>query len=229
MTVDDIAKLADSLARLISALAWPVVIGFVLVRFGPALRDFFQSMGEFSVKGAGFEASAKRKQAEAAAALVAASAVRPDSAQPGLAAAEAKELVTLVQDEVTPRVLRKAAKATILWVDDRPGNNVYERQSLEALGVRFTLARSTDEALEMLNAARYSAVISDMGRPPDARAGYTLLSRLRQAGDHTPYIIYASSNDPQHKAEARKLGALGSTNRASELFEYVLQALRATA
>jgi CheY-like chemotaxis protein len=228
MTIDDFVKILDALTKLASALAWPALVGFVLLKFGPALKDFFQSLGEFSIKGAGFEASAKRKQAEAAAALVAAAASRPSPEQTG-SKADARETLDLVQETVTPRVLRKAAKAKVLWVDDRPGNNTYERQSLEALGVSFTLATSTDEALEKLKGTTFNVIISDMGRPPDTRAGYTLLDRLRAAGDSTPLVFYAGSNAPEHKAEARKHGALGSTNRASELFEYVVQALRTAA
>ena len=64
-----------------------------------------------------------------------------------------------------------------------------------------------------------------MGRPPDPRAGYTLLDQLRAAGNQVPFVIYAGSNSPEHKAEARRHGAVGCTNKASELFEYVLAAL----
>ncbi|BDC42982.1 response regulator [Paraburkholderia terrae] len=229
MNIDEITKLIDSLSKFVSALAWPTLVAFLLVRFEPALKNFLQSLGELSFKGAGFEASVKRKQVEATAALVAAAAHRPDSEKPQLAANEAKEAVNLVQDEVTPRVLRKASRSTILWVDDRPENNSYERQSLEALGITFVLARSTDEALEKSKPGKFNAIISDMGRPPDPRAGYTLLDKLRASGDQTPYIIYAGSNSTEHRTEARKHGALGCTNRPPELFEYVLQALRAAA
>lgn len=227
MSVDDAVKLVDAATKLAAALAWPVLVGFVLIRFGPALREFFESLGEFSLKGAGFEASAKRKQAEAAAALAAAAASRPEpGATPESAARDAREAAELVAEAVTPRILRKAGRATVLWVDDHPENNIHERQSLEALGVSFVMAKSTEEAMEKLKAQHFDATISDMGRPPDQRAGYTLLEKLRAFGNTTPFIIYASSNAPEHKAEARKRGALGSTNRASELFEYVLSALR---
>lgn len=227
MSVDEIAKLIDAVTRLVGALAWPVVVSFVLIRFGPALRNFFESLGEFSLKGAGFEASAKRKQAEAAAALAAATAARPEpGATPESTAREAQDAADLVAETVTPRILRKAKRSTVLWVDDRPENNVHERMSLQALGASFVLARSTDEALDVLKRQHVDVIISDMGRPPDSRAGYTLLSKLRASGNTTPFVIYAGSNAPEHKAEARRSGALGSTNRASELFEYVLSALR---
>jgi CheY-like chemotaxis protein len=230
MTIDDFVKLLDATTKLVGALVWPALIGFVLFRFGPAMNEFFASLGEFTFKGAGFEASAKRKQAEAVAALAAAAATRPDAdSTPEKTARSAREAAEVVADAVTPRVLRRASRATVLWVDDRPENNSYERQSMEALGITFVLATSTEEALERIKGQRFSVIISDMGRPPDPRAGYTLLSQLKDMKDQTPYVIYAGSNAPEHKAEARRNGALGSTNRASELFEYVLSALRIAA
>ena len=42
----------------------------------------------------------------------------------------------------------------ILWVDDRPDNNTYERQAFETMGLRFTLALSTDEAFERFRASQ---------------------------------------------------------------------------
>jgi hypothetical protein len=44
------------------------------------LARVFSSLGELTLKGAGFEASLKRKQAEVTAALAAAAASRPDGA-----------------------------------------------------------------------------------------------------------------------------------------------------
>lgn len=226
MSVDEFTKLTEALTKLLSVLVWPVLLAFVLVRFGPALKEFFSSLGEFTFKGGGFEATAKRKQAEAAAALVAASVARPDANRtPGSAARDAKEAAAVVAESVNARVIRRASEATALWVDDRPSNNIFERQSLEALGVSFVLATSTDEALDHLAKQKFDVIISDMGRPPDSRAGYTLLEKLRASGNQTPFVIYAGSNAPEHKAEARSRGALGCTNRASELFEYVLAAL----
>lgn len=224
MGVDDFVKVVEALTKLLGVLAWPALCAFVLVWFGPSLKEFLSSLGEFTFKGGGFEATAKRKQ-EAAAALVAASIARPDTtATPESAARNAREAASAVE-QVDRRTLQRASGAWALWVDDRPDNNVYERQSLEALGVRFVLATSTDDALDKISKQHFDVVISDMGRPPDPRAGYTLLDRLRSAGNRTPFVIYARSSAPEHKAEAQRRGALGCTNRASELFGYVLAAL----
>jgi CheY-like chemotaxis protein len=113
-------------------------------------------------------------------------------------------------------------------VDDRPDNNIYERQALEALGMNFVLATSTEDALKKIARQRFDAIISDMGRPPDSRAGYTLLDKLRSSGDQTPFVIYAGSRDPDHVEESRRYGAIGCTNNANELFEMVLIALGRT-
>lgn len=116
-------------------------------------------------------------------------------------------------------------KKVILWVDDRPNNNIYEREALKRYGVEFELATSTDEAVKILATRKFDAIISDMGRPPDGLAGYTLLRAVRGKGDNTPYFIYAGSRAPQHVSEARRQGAQGSTNLAAELIDLVLSAI----
>jgi CheY-like chemotaxis protein len=113
----------------------------------------------------------------------------------------------------------------ILWVDDRPENNTHERQAFEAMGLRFTLALSTDDAFDRLSQSKYVAIISDMGRREGPREGYVLLDRLRESGDGTPLFFYASSNAPEHKRETREHGGQGCTNNAQELFEMVTRAV----
>jgi CheY-like chemotaxis protein len=225
VSVDDIVKLFDAITKLLNVLIWPGVLLFILIRFGRDLREFFSSLGELSLKGAGFEASLKRKQAEVVAALSAAASKPDEDKTRESVAKEAMIAADVVAEVVTPRAIRRASRSTVLWVDDNPDNNNYERQALQVLGVSFVLAKSTDEALKKVSRQRFDAIISDMGRPPDPRAGYTLLDKLRSSGDKTPFIIYASSRDPEHVAESRNHGAIGCTNNANELFEMVLFAL----
>jgi CheY-like chemotaxis protein len=113
----------------------------------------------------------------------------------------------------------------ILWVDDRPDNNTYERDAFESIGLTFTLARSTAEALQVLAKDRFAAIISDMGRAEGPREGYVLLDKLRRTGNETPFFIYAGSNAPEHKREAADRGAQGSTNNPQELFELVTRTI----
>lgn len=113
----------------------------------------------------------------------------------------------------------------ILWVDDRPENNVYERQAFEAVGLKFSLALSTDEALATIERKKFAAVISDMGRKEGPREGYALLDAMRAEGNNTPVFFYASSNAPEHKRETREHGGQGCTNNAQELFHLVTKAV----
>jgi len=110
---------------------------------------------------------------------------------------------------------------TILWVDDRPENNVYERQSLEVIGFKFDLAKTTKEALKKLESNKYVAIISDMGRVEGPREGYVLLKEVRKTNKTIPFFIYSSSNLLEHKIEAQEKGAQGSTNTATELIDLI--------
>ena len=93
------------------------------------------------------------------------------------------------------------------------------------MGVRVTISTSTADALETIGKMKFDAIISDMGRPPDTQAGYTLLDELRRRGVKTPFVIYAGSNLPEHKQMARERGAQGSTNRPQELLDLVVSAI----
>ncbi|MDQ3282159.1 MAG: TIR domain-containing protein [Acidobacteriota bacterium] len=117
----------------------------------------------------------------------------------------------------------------VLWVDDRPDNNAYERKALEALGLQFTLALSTADALNILAERRFGAIISDMGRKEGPREGYVLLEALRETDTTTPFFIYAGSRALSHRREAAARGAQGTTNTPEELFDMVINAVRVTA
>jgi CheY-like chemotaxis protein len=142
---------------------------------------------------------------------------------------EIKDIVELVQDASSSKRTfiqgDKNIKNLLLWVDDRPDNNINERQAFEALGLRFTLALSTKEALDKITEQRYAAIISDMGRKEGPREGYVLLDTLRKQGIMTPLFFYAGSNAPAHKQETFEHGGQGCTNRAQELFQMVTRLL----
>ena len=154
-----------------------------------------------------------------------------------LGAANAKGKSTLSESEIGKivEIIRATGPARpgrgggrknhILWVDDLPDNNTYERQAFEAMGVRFTLALSTGDAFEELALNQYAAIISDMGRREGPDEGYLLLDGLRRQGDLTPLFFYSSSNSPDHRRKTRDHGGQGYTNNAQELFQMVTKAL----
>jgi CheY-like chemotaxis protein len=113
----------------------------------------------------------------------------------------------------------------ILWVDDHPENNVYERQALEALGLQVMLALSTDDALDRLKSSNYAAIISDMERGEVPEEGYVLLGRLRGMRDRTPLFFYTQSDAPEERKQTADRGGQGHTNHPDELFEMVTRAV----
>ena len=114
---------------------------------------------------------------------------------------------------------------TMLWVDDQPENNVYERRAFEAIDLRVELALTTAEALERLKHNKYAAIISDMARLEGSREGYALLDTLRGKNDRTPLFFYTTSRSPEHREETFVHGGQGCTNDPAELFEMVVKAL----
>jgi len=113
----------------------------------------------------------------------------------------------------------------ILWVDDLPENNVYERRAFEALGYKFALALTTDDAMRQLEKSRFAAIISDMARNEGPREGFVLLQRLRAQGDDTPVYFYVGSAIAERKREARELGGQGCTDNPEELFQMVTRGM----
>ena len=224
----DANELIRSIAALVSAVAWPLVVGVLLLRFGPRLGHFFAAVtGPFfsRLDKLSLEAAGVRVSAEAATVELTNAAV--EAAARGAADDEPVDVKKIVAAVGRAAELTAKHRPEILWVDDRPENNVRERSAMASLGMHVTLALSTDDALENLRSRHFDVVISDMGRPPDLEAGYTLLDTMRAAGDMTPFVIYAGSNAPEHAERARKHGALGSTNHPTELIDLVVRALEA--
>ncbi len=178
---------------------------------------FFDQITEFSISLSG-GLVVKKARERASAYLEAAAA---DSSKPG----SAEEAASVVTETITPKTLRRVEGATILWVDDRPDNNVLERKALEEVGLRFVLSTSTEDALNKIDSQKFDLIVSDMGRSLDRRAGYRLLEALRNRGDQTPFIVYRGHSTPQLQTEALSRGAQGLTDRPDELFQLVTKEL----
>jgi tetratricopeptide (TPR) repeat protein len=113
----------------------------------------------------------------------------------------------------------------ILWVDDYPKNNVWERKKLENARACITPSLSTQEALESLSEHRFDAIISDLGRAEGAFEGFRLLEQIRAQGSQIPFAIYAGTRALKFAGEALRKGALVSTNEFDEVRNYLSHAL----
>ena len=140
--------------------------------------------------------------------------------------------VTSSEDSETPLLssaLRRAKLvksmlkgAQILWVDDNPGYNIYERMTLKSMGISAEVALSTDEAMHMLELQGYDAIISDMERDGKSDAGLKLLDTLRANRFDISLIFYVGALDEKRGTPP---GAFGITDYSDDLLHLVLDVL----
>jgi DNA-binding NtrC family response regulator len=112
--------------------------------------------------------------------------------------------------------------AQILWVDDTPGNNIYERMVLKSMGIIVDIAITTNEALLMLSMSNYDAAISDMERYGNNNAGLQLLHKIEGQDLDTQVIFYTGRVDRDRGTPTR---AFGITSYPDDLIHYVLDVL----
>ena len=115
-------------------------------------------------------------------------------------------------------------KARGLWVDDKPSGNRRERAALKSR-VEFALARSTDDAIEMLTENGFDVVISNWTRPGEDGGALALLGRMETLTHRPPVVIYTGRQDDARAGDAMRKGAFGYATRPRELYELVTRAV----
>lgn len=119
--------------------------------------------------------------------------------------------------------------ARVLWVDDRPANNEYERKWLRPHGLVFDSVVSTEEALEQLVNETYDLVITDLGREGSsdrsATAGAAFLEQPIVRDGGPPVIVYAGIWAVARREALLGLGALEVTDNREQLCATVLEVL----
>ena len=125
------------------------------------------------------------------------------------------------------RLPRRAAR--VLWVDDRPANNEFERKLLRPHGIVFDSVVSTAEAIEQLVNESYDLVITDLGRQGSSdrssSAGAAFLDQpvIRDGGP--PVIVYAGTWALAQRADLVRRGAIDVMANRDALIESVLAIL----
>ena len=121
---------------------------------------------------------------------------------------------------------RRAAR--VLWIDDRPANNEYERKLLRPDGIVFDNVVSTEEALEQLAAESYDLVITDLGRQGSSdrsgTAGAAFLEHPVVRGG-PPVIVYAGRYAVTQRDDLIGRGALDVMSSREQLLKTVLTVL----
>jgi|GEM_PF-4691321 CheY-like chemotaxis protein len=110
----------------------------------------------------------------------------------------------------------------ILWADDRPENNRWERRWFAELGAEVVPVLSNDEAVQEATRSKFHVVVSDIDRG-GAELGSNLGIRLQGAGVPIPIAFFVSMVDT---GEPPPFGAVGITNDQAELLRMVIDVLR---
>lgn len=232
MKADTITETFNGIISLIEAIIWPTFAVFFVIYFGDSLKKLINTISEFTLKAgpSGVEASVTR-QLESAAMLGAASGQKKSSqesshsGEEGNTDDEFRKILHAIARVSDPKISEELLTKKVLWVDDCLEENSYEQKALEVLGVQCSFSRNTEEAIAQIKASPYHAIVSDIERPPDDRAGYTLLEEIRRSGYYMPYILYDRTILPEHQSEAKRLGANGCTTKPTELFETIISSL----
>ena len=126
----------------------------------------------------------------------------------------------------------------VLWVDDKPDWNSFERSELAKLLIEVITATCMLEAWSCidLDPESFDLVISNWNRPVDGpEAGLALLRAIRQPSTknpNVPFVFYhgISAIAPRRAraAKAQAAGALGEAVLPSELMALVLRAFEST-
>jgi CheY-like chemotaxis protein len=98
------------------------------------------------------------------------------------------------RSDVTKALRDVRGQWSVLWVDDHPEWVRYEMEALSALGFDFRIARTNDQASELLGSHFFHLVISDIGRD-EGPSGLEMETIARQQAGSVPLIFYVAQKD----------------------------------
>lgn len=173
---------ADKMISAIADVLWPVSFLLLVGIFYRPLKQILLSAKarKFSLKIAGNELSMEEVTEQQRQLLT--------DLQAKVAHLEAK-LEVLDQNQACPE-LEDNKLRQILWVDDQPHNNAFLVSLLRDLDIQVHQAKSSQEALLLLQGTQYDRIISDVARPEGDHAGLDLLAQVRQRDANVPFILY---------------------------------------
>jgi hypothetical protein len=111
--------------------------------------------------------------------------------------------------------------ARILWVDDHPENNAWERELFRSLGVANVSVESTQSALACLEKESFDVLISDIRRDREESDGIAGALQIHAVKATLPIVFYVQDLASPRIPEP----ACGITNEPNELLHLVLDRL----
>lgn len=198
-------KSLSILITALSAFLWPIIVLVIVFLFHKPVKALLTraQTGKLALKVGGAELSVEEsvdQQGE----LVQSMLIRVARLE--------EERQAKHGGKVTQRHLR------ILWVDDRLHKSAFLRASLDGEGHAIDTASSTEEAMKKITQSRYDAIVSDMARPPDERAGLTLLKYVGESQRDVPVVIYCGGWAARNlRDKAIEAGAIKVTSSGIEV------------
>lgn len=111
--------------------------------------------------------------------------------------------------------------ARVLWVDDHPERNAWERELLRSLGVVTVSVEGTRSAIARLETEPFDIVISDIQREDDPVGGVEGARQIHAAMPALPIVFYVQELAGGRIPEP----ASGITHEPNELLHLVLDRL----
>lgn len=111
--------------------------------------------------------------------------------------------------------------AHVLWIDDHPENNRWERSMLRAFSVHVTSVETTRSAMACLQTEAFDVVVSDIAREGRSDEGVRALAEFSVRAPGLPILLYVGYLN----SDSVPRGAFGITNDPNELLHLLLDAL----
>ncbi|WP_068830860.1 response regulator [Pseudomonas sp. BMS12] len=179
----------ESFSELISALAnlaWPALVAIFSFKFFEPLKGLIDSFRgrKLTIKVGDNELSVE-EASEQQRIITADIQSKLAELERSLASGQ-----TVTLSEPPPSTI---TRRRILWVDDNPKNNSFLVATLQERGHEVDIALTTTDGISQFRNRTYDAVISDMGRPENDRAGIDLAEKIRTYNSDVPVYIYCGS------------------------------------
>lgn len=110
--------------------------------------------------------------------------------------------------------------ARLLWIDDRPDNNLNEIKLFEEAGARVDTQLTSAAAEAAIMQVTFDLIISDIDREGTAKEGLRFADHLAEVRNSPPLVFYVA-----HALRPAPVSAFGITDRPDELVHLVLDAL----
>lgn len=198
--------MAELILKYVDTLVWPAVVMVFLYRFRRGIAELIARTRSLATPAGSVEFTERARELLDDAATEQQKGPLPTTARRGVLRRLARSAESLRDGK-------------ILWVDDRPRNNMALVHLFESMGLQVDLALSTEDGLKRLRKWNYHIVITDLSRNGDKSAGNDLISRISESGIDVPIVAYSRSSRLTGQVDRR---AFAATTGPDRLIHYVI-------